>query len=210
MIRCKLRDLLGRRGTAAVEFAIFLPIMLIIFMGTVELATAYRTSAKLNAIVANIANAVSIAQATTTSGAPVSDTTIPAPYTSFARQVAPVSLPDLCYGAALGTAPYPNNGMTLNIASVTEESTGEYDEWEYDQSASGGTCSATGGTTILTNTANSPPAAVTALIKVPCDNVIIVQATLPYSGLFGLFIRSPLTLTQTAYIRWGIARPRPN
>ena len=206
----RLRDnLLGRRGSVVVEFAVFFPVLLIIFMGTVEMATAYRTEAKLNALVANVANMVSVSQAVTTAQPPNTDATVAAPYASFGSTVQTVSLPDMCAGAALGVTPYPSDGMTLDIASITQESATLNDEWEYDQTANGGVCSASlgGNGKVILNNATDTGAA-NGMINVPCDNVIIVHATLLYSGLFGLFINSPLTLTQTAYVRWSIAQAK--
>jgi Flp pilus assembly protein TadG len=36
-------DRLGRRGIAAVEFALIIPVLLVLFIGTIEVLTLYRT-----------------------------------------------------------------------------------------------------------------------------------------------------------------------
>jgi Flp pilus assembly protein TadG len=205
---------LGRRGVAAVEFALVAPVLLLIFIGTVEVATLYRTSAKLNAVAFNVAQMISL------SGSPVS--------TSVAG-VGQTAMQDICKGAAMGLAPFPTGGMTLNIASVTEEASPNalpvqppanaaysksptFDSWEWDGTvAANGTCSTVNnGDAIIsgspyqtvTNAAGTTP-----MLYVPCDNVIIVQASLTYPGIVGILLRSRPVLTQTAYVRWAFASP---
>lgn len=242
-MRLSFRYRLGRRSNASVEFAIFAPIMLLIFMGVAEMATAYRTYAKLNAVAANVAAMVSVAQAVSVQSAPASFSSATGsssqpPYTAFTPQDQEqlLSLPDACAGAVMGVAPLPTNNMQIDIASITEETspnvptsaagTGSssglstsvtYDGWEFDQSVSGTTCNPATTTTILSNvvqnssgslvSGNATATTVAGMLNEPCDNVIIVQVSLPYSGLFGLFLRSAITLQQTAFGRWAIAQP---
>lgn len=222
-LRRLLRDKLGRRGVAAVEFAIIAPVLLVLFIGTIEILTLYRTEAKLNAVAFNVAQMVSIAQSVSTAKAPIAD----AAATAFAPAQSVTSLNDICQGAILGLQPFPPSGMAVAIASVTEESgpSGQpststaysssptYDKWEADSTVSGNTCNTVGGTAILSavganaplTVATSPPD--TAMVENPCDNVIIVQASLSYPGLTGLILRSRPTLTQTAYVRWRYTAP---
>ncbi len=215
----------GRRGIAAVEFALIFPVLIPLFLGTIEILTLYRTEAKLNAIAFNVAQGVSIADAVSTATAPIASTSTGSV----------TSLNDLCKGAVLGLKPFPTTGLTIAIASITEEAgpNGQptkspaysakgpyYDEWESDSTVSNsGTCatpsyssSAPPPTLILSGTgAPAPinvamPPAATSMITDPCDNVIIVQASLTYAGLLGLMPSRP-TLTQTAYVRWRYALP---
>ena len=51
---------LGRRSIAAVEFALVMPLLLVMFIGTIEVLTLYRTEAKLNAVAFNVAQEISI------------------------------------------------------------------------------------------------------------------------------------------------------
>ena len=219
----RFKDRLGRRGVAAVEFALVMPFLLVLFLGTIEILTLYRTEAKLNAMTINIAQMLAIQNQSTTSGI----STVPS---SGAGQP---SLQNMCQGAILGLAPFPPGGMTLAIASVTLESgpTGlpstntstskaynannTYDAWESDFTVSGGTCNTASGTVIGVSNAEklattSPPSTTGAsgangLLAVPCDNAIIVQATLTYPGILGVILRNRPTLTQTAYTRWAYA-----
>jgi Flp pilus assembly protein TadG len=220
--RFKLQCVLGRRGVAAVEFALVLPVLLILFMGTVEILTLYRAEAKLNTLTINVAQMVAIQNQSTTTGI----STVPATGTSSA------TLQNICQGAVLGLAPFPANGLILNIASVTLESSkaglpststaysssNTYDMWESDFTVSGNNCTATSSTTSGTigaasakNLATTSPPSSTGtpgtlgLLAVPCDNAIIVQASLTYPGLLGIILQSRPTLTQAAYTRWRYA-----
>lgn len=220
------RRQLDRRGIAAVEFALVVPLLLILTLGTIEMLTLYRTEAKLNAFAFNVAQMVADAQAVGTQAAPIADVNASTPYLAAFSPEQVVSLPDICQGALLGVAPFPLDGMSVDIASVTQEqgpngqptsvASATYDEWEYDQSVSAGKCTAVdtaagAAQDILLSTQTSVNSSVSlamgSMIKVPCDNAIIVQASLPYSGMFGLFVAAGLVLTQTAYVRWAPALP---
>jgi Flp pilus assembly protein TadG len=208
-LRWLFQDRLGRRGIAAVEFALVIPVLLVMFIGTIEVLTLYRTEAKLNAVASNIAQMISIQASpiVLTTGTPETGT----------------SLNDICSGVIQGLQPFPSAGLTIAVASVTLESNSAglptsssahtssptNNAWEGDSKVSGGTCSTTSGTQIgLTNAftmAGGGNAGNKGLLEVPCDNAIIVQASIPYPGLTGLIVRSRPTLTQTAFARWVYA-----
>ncbi len=220
--RFKLQRLLERRGVAAVEFALVVPVLLILFMGTVEILTLYRTEAKLNALTINTAQMVAIQYQSTTNGI----STVPATGTSV------TSLQNICQGAVLGLAPFPADGLTLDIASVTLESSNAglpntstaysssntYDVWEGDFTVSGSSCNATssgtngsiGASSAKKLATTSPPSTTgtsgtSGLLAVPCDNAIIVKASLTYPGILGVILQSRPKLTQAAYTRWRYA-----
>ncbi len=204
------RQRLGRRAVAAVEFALIMPFVLVLFMGTIEISTLYRTSTKLNAVAFNVAQMISLTQTlqTANSGSGIT------------------SLTDICKGAVMGLAPFPAGGMTIKIASVTEEASQAglpqtshaytagattYDEWESDATvAADGTCAGptANADALLTGTGASAPINIVltganAMLNVPCDNVIIVQVSETYPGIVGVALPSRPTLTQTAYARWA-------
>jgi Flp pilus assembly protein TadG len=200
---------LGRRGIAAVEFALVAPLLMLLLIGSIEILTLYRTDAKLNAVAINMAQMISFAPAVTT-GTASGNTS---------------SLNDMCKGAVLGMAPLPASGLTIDVASVTEEGAPNglpksapaydasgpyYDKWEADSTvSSSGSCSTAGGTAILGNTASGNPVSYattptsTAIVELPCDNAIIVKVSVPYPGLTGLFLTSRPTLSQQIYTRWA-------
>jgi Flp pilus assembly protein TadG len=210
-----------RRGVAAVEFAllstfIFVPLII----GLVEILTLFRSEAKLATMAADTAEMVSIeAQSTTNNVTNV-----------LATSTAATSLQDVCHGAVLGLQPLPATGMTLDIAGVTMESgpngtTGKnvnsaavtYDVWEQDFTVSGTTCTPSGASGIGASAAeayatSSPPSltgtpGTSGLIEYPCDNAIVVQASMVYPGMIGLVLPSRPTLTQVSGTRWRYASP---
>jgi len=202
-----------RRSIAAVEFALVIPILLILFIGTIEVLTLYRTEAKLNALAFNAAQMVSITQAVSMNTSSPGSSTV----------ATVTSLNDICQIALLGLQPFPASGVTLAIADVTMESgqtglpavisnpafttTPSYDEWEGDfKATSGSTCAKTTTTTFTAAQAENLVTKNNAMVLDPCDNAIIVQATLKYPGITGFLLsQTAPTLTQTAFVRWPYA-----
>jgi Flp pilus assembly protein TadG len=212
---------LGKRGIAAVEFALVAPLLILIALGTIEMLTLYRTESKLNALAFNVATMVS-AQAS--------------PLALTATNTA--SLNDICTGAVYGMAPYPPGGLTIAVASVTMQrgpdgnpatntassfvynAAYSYDVWEADSTVTGHTCSTSGTNANKIGGANAialataTPTGVTCAsgagaapcgqVEVPCDNAIIVTASITYPGITGLILNSTSrpVLTQTSYTRW--------
>ncbi len=221
-----LKCLKDRRSVAAVEFALVVPLLLLMFIGTIEVITLYRAEAKLNAMTINVAQMIAVQSQSTVSGV----STIPSAGTTQA------SLQNVCQGAILGLAPFPADGMNLSIASVTLESgptglpnpatatakafstSNTYDAWESDFTVSGNSC--TPSTSNLIGLANaeqlattSPPSTTgtsgtTGMLGVPCDNALIVKATLTYPGILGIILTSRPSLTQMAFMRWRYAGPQ--
>lgn len=208
---------LGRRGVAAVEFALVMPVLLVMFIGTVEVLTLYRMEAKLNALAMNVAEMVAVEDQATTTGTGGNNgiTTLAA-----SGAAGTTSLNDICNGAVLGLRPFPASGLTVAVAGVTLESqtasTAAYDAWEGDSTVSGSACTTTAGVKIgLVNAFNLAAGAgkgftgsTSGMIEVPCDEAIIVQASMTYPGFTGIVLTSKPTLTQTAYVRWPYATPK--
>jgi Flp pilus assembly protein TadG len=200
-----------RRSIAAVEFALVVPVLLILFIGTIEVLTLYRTEAKLNALAFDAAQMVSITQAVKMNTSSAGSSTV----------ATVTSLNDICQIALLGLQPFPASGVTLAIADVTMESgptglpnpspaftaTPSYDEWEGDfKATSGSTCASTTTTTFTATQAENLVTKNNAMVLDPCDNAIIVQATLKYPGITGFLLsQTAPTLTQTAFVRWPYA-----
>lgn len=189
---------LGRRAVAAVEFAIVVPLLLVILIGTIEILTLYRTEAKLNSLAYNIAYMIS------------------AEASPLAMTANGPSVQDACAGAILGLEPFfPGPQFNVSVASVTLEPSAAssnvvgkpavYDEWEAQSTNGASGCTSTAKPLILTSV--TPPATALGMLEVPCDNVIIVRASMQYPGLTGLIVRSRPTLTQTAYVRWAFVAP---
>jgi len=220
---------LDRRAIAAVEFAIIVPILLVMFIGVVEIVTLYRTEGKVNALAFNVAQMVSV------------ELTDPPSSVPLTRNAAgQTSINDICKGAVLGLAPIPPKNLVINIASVTLEPSAQnsniaatpavFDEWEAQSTVTGTTCSTTATAAIgpavaeslattnppvntvtsnyqVDNAVGGNPAAKGA-VEVPCDNMIIVTVTMTYPGYIGDLLPTRPTLTQTAYSRFRYASPQ--
>jgi Flp pilus assembly protein TadG len=189
----KRRIFLRRKGTAAVEFAIIAPTLMLIFIATFQILLLLRTSQKLNTMVGNVAAMVAMQDPS--------------------GQLSPSTLSGICQGAVYGLDPFPANGLTLDIASVTVTTVGTtVDYWESDYAGGncspvtpaviGGAqaCSLSGGVSGATNGGMLP-----ITRGVIGDNVIIVRATLTYPGMVGLWLKTTPTLTQTTFTRWDHA-----
>jgi len=209
-----------RRGVAAVEFAIVTSLFLLpLYLGMLEAVTIYHVQAKLSAVTGYMAQIVSLQSPATglTNGVYV----IPALGTTSA------TLQDACNGAIKSMAPYPVNGMGINVASVTQQSgpnglpqsnttvyttPATYDVWEQDFTVAGGSCvpgsTATIGLANAITLATSSPAGLTntpassVMVNFPCDNAIIVKATVLYPGPLGRILLTRPTLASTSYARW--------
>jgi len=194
---------IGRRGIAAVEFALCAPMLLLLLLGTLEISMLFRTQEKLNSLAGNFAQMVANQEVAIvkTTGFTLAHSALPS------SGSAPPGLSDLCTGAMDGLQPFPAAGLKIYVASITETSVrpASYDEWEVDLN---GSCTPTGAQNI--GDLNARAIAVgngtaTALVQGQGDNAIIVRASLQYSGLVGLILTSAQTLTQTATARWRYA-----
>jgi Flp pilus assembly protein TadG len=191
---------LGQRGTAAVEFALVAPLLLVLFIGTQEMLLLYRTQAKLNAMASSVAQMMSL-QAPLTSGASL--------------VLTPVQIADVCKGASYGLQPFPPNGLSVAIASLTKitaasvnnagvtTAPANYDYWENDTG-----CGATAAP-INFGSGTSGICTQAGQLTNPQDNIIEVRGTLAYPGVVGLVLGTRPTLQQTAYARWRYANNFP-
>lgn len=106
--------LLDRKGVSAVEFAMILPFMLILFIGMVEISDAYNQDRK----VSRMANAI----------------------TDLVAQAQTVSRGDLDGVLDLGAtilAPYPADDLDIIVSSVSFDASGNASvDWSYDISGS--------------------------------------------------------------------------
>ena len=180
---------LGERGIAAVEFALVMPVLLILFIGTVEVALLYRTAGKLNEFTGNFVQMVSLQH--------------PAANTTAVLSGSAGELGDICTGATYGLQPFSPNGVTAAVASLTEISASplRYDYWEADSSCPN-KAAALGSTAVCALAVHGSGGSMFANLD---DNVLIVRATLAYPGTAGLFIGNAPTLAQTAFSRWRYA-----
>lgn len=173
------------RGVAAVEFALILPVMLVIFFGTFEvsmLLRAYLTSNRAAQIIANL-----VAQ----EGSNVAGGT-PTPFSA-------ADSTDFCKAAKLAMAPFPGGPPTggplkATIASFTTNSSGTaVADWASQDTTCGG-----GAGQLATGDASG-------LIPNKGDSVIIVKIQYTYTATLHFVLPGTFTISQTAY-----QRPRTN
>ena len=105
MIRHLRQCLRDRRAVAVVEFAIVLPLMLALTLGTFEATRAVRAKMKADVAAQTIADLI-----------------------AAQNSVNAAALTNFCNGAKLVMAPYPGSSLTAAIASVTNGSLDWHDE----------------------------------------------------------------------------------
>ncbi|RKP50619.1 TadE/TadG family type IV pilus assembly protein [Trinickia fusca] len=175
------------RGTAAMEFAVVLPIMFTLLFGIYEVVQVVRANMQLANTATSIADMVAQQSAGVTSG--------PAG-----------SLGNFCKAARMMMAPFPAEAtsgpgtFSVAIASLTHYTAGGVTiDWESD-----GSCKASAtrlgasATSLATSPTNLLPNAGS-----PGDSIIVVQASYRYLSAIQYVLPLPLVLKQTAF-----ARPR--
>lgn len=227
----KLRGGMDDRGAAAVEFAILFALFLLpLFIGMIELTTLLRAQGKLDAFAndvalmvsiessANVTNGVYTIAATGTGSNSLQDVC-----NGAVAGFAPYPTDTLKLAIASVTEEAGPNGVpsTNTSSSFVYNSTPLYNLWEQDFTVSNGQCvpaaaNTTIGVTGVTNNAinfvtSNPPNAAGGgsggLVQYPCDNGIIVQASVTYPGLLGLLLNSRPVMKQSAYQRWRFTSP---
>lgn len=104
-LACLWRD---RGGVVAVEFALILPTLLVVFIGTFEASNLVRAKMKFNEAAPAIASLVALQTSTTTTGTLTSD---------------------FCTGAAYMMAPFSTSGLNVQVNSVTNYSGTSKVDW---------------------------------------------------------------------------------
>ncbi len=216
-----------RRGVAALEFALLSTFVLLpLFLGLVEILTMLRAESKLTALTVDVAQMVSyeaqgatgITLLPTTAAGSTSMQDIcqgaitalyPFPAGTVILSIASVTVETNKNGLSSGTGNAP-----VYSASPT------YDVWETDFKVTGSTCTTTSGTGAgMSNTnigtanaellaTTSPPSTTgttgySGMLAVPCDNAIIVKASMTYPGIIGVVLRTRPVLSQTSFARWA-------
>lgn len=184
-----LRFARNTRGTAALEFAIVLPLVCTILFVTFELVQVVRAGMQVSRAATSIADMVAQQSAGVSSGRTGS-----IGYFCRAAQLTMLPLPT---GATSGAGAFG-----VSIVSVTNYSgVGAQVDWESDRS-----CKAAG--TPLRATAVSlatAPINLVANAGKPGDSVIVVRVFYHYHSALQYLLPGDLVLTQTAF-----ARPRGN
>ena len=211
-----LRELFRQEdGTAALEFALLVPLLAFLFFGTVEAALVLRASWKVASAAQAIANLV----AQQVDGVSASTTG---------------SLANFCEAGELVMTPYPTGGslgvpyaFTADIVSVTNLGGTVAADWEIDTgpkcaTTSDGTgfkaAAVTRASTPISGTGTGLPSCTTTgtVDLLPCayDSIIMVQVSYNYSSPFQFILPSgyglglPTSFGTTTLTGLGYARPR--
>ncbi|MGH7093937.1 MAG: TadE/TadG family type IV pilus assembly protein [Stellaceae bacterium] len=158
-----------RRGVVAIEFAFALPILCTMVFSMYEVAQGISCYYKLMDAANSVADLIS---QTTTSEGGIGNTDFDNYYTA----------------GELVMTPNPGNKLELAIASVlfTKKAAFSKIDWQVTRGAAATMKKAT----LKTATAN---------LAVASSGVIVVQATYTYSSVLNYFIKTPITMTYTAY-----------
>jgi Flp pilus assembly protein TadG len=174
---------LGTSGTAAVEFALVAPLLIMMLFGVTEETAVLRAQMKVSHAAGVLATMIAAQTSTVTPGTAG-------------------TLGNLCYGAKLTLTPLGTAPFAAAIASVTTSASGSSTstamDWESDTSCP--TAAKAIGATAAVGIATSA-----RLVPNAGDSMIIVQASYTYTATTHFVLAPSYTLTQSAY-----ARPRTN
>ncbi len=155
------------RGIAAVEFALILPLMLMIYLGLVELSRGMRTSQKLDLVVHTLADltAQKLDGGTATGQAGMTETDISAVFSAAATLMAPL--------------PVNTMQMTISEVNITGTPTATPTSWEAKTSWSVKRNGAAARPCQVLNPANSNPVSLTTM---PVAYTSVVNGVKPTTG----------------------------
>jgi Flp pilus assembly protein TadG len=163
------------RGAAAIEAAIILPLLVMIFAGMVEMSQAFTVKRRVYTVASAAADLVAQSQTVTTS--------------------------DLNDIASIGTQlmlPFSSTGLTLTITSVAENSQSKITvQWSCSWSNLSSSANCTAGGAAYTGLPSG--------LLNPGQSVIIGQTSYPYKPAIGEFLTGGLTFTASSYFRPRLA-----
>lgn len=171
------------RAVSAVEFAILLPLLLVLYIGGAETGQAiaiYRKVSLTSYTLADLVSQYSAVCATTTSNS---------------SQVG--SLPDLLSISTSVMLPYAATGAQMVVAGISNKSGSNNVDWSYGLNATSWTTNA------------APPTGITvasSVIPNSGDQVVVVQTNYTYTSAFSTVMKdiwgSPsITLSSVAFVR---------
>ncbi len=164
------------RGIAAVEFALLLPLIAVMFFGTYEVTQILRLNLKLS----HAAGAV---------------TQIIAKQSSSVTPGPGGTLGNICSGAAMVMSPFPGGPLAAAIVSVTNRGGNPTVDWESDNScASAASPLGSVGAIALATTPNN-------LIPNAGDSIVVVKADYAYSGISSVVLPKTITFSQLSFTR---------
>jgi Flp pilus assembly protein TadG len=163
------------RGSVAIESAIIFPVLVLIFLGMVEMSQAFTVKRRVQNVANSTADLVAQSQTVTTS-----------------------DLNDIASIGAQLMLPFSSTGLTLTITSVAEDTQSKVTvQWSCSWSSlsSSANCTATG----------SAYTGLPSGLLNPGQSVIIGRVAYPYTPSIGEFLTGGLTFTASSYYRPRLA-----
>jgi len=170
------RFAVSRRATAAIEFAIIMPVLLILFLGSYDAGNAIAVYAKVRAATYSLAAITNqYGDGTNPNYSPISTTTMTAITGA---------------GAAI-LAPYSSTPITLVISQIkATSSTAQTLSWSYSPTTGAAlTAAPTLPSNFASNSCNS---------TYPCY-FILASVSYSFTPMFGAFMTGPITLSDSLY-----------
>ena len=161
----------GERGTIAIEAAIILPLLVLIFLGMVELSQALTVKRRVQSVASTTADLVAQSETVTTA-----------------------QLNDIASIGSQLMLPFSSTGIALTIASVAEDSQNHITvQWSCSWAtlSSSANCSASGAAYT-----GLPSGLLSA-----GQSVIIGKTSYPYTPAIGEFLTGGLTFSSSSYFR---------
>ena len=156
----------GREASAAVEFALVLPIMLTMYLGSMELGQAFSVDQRITIIAGTVGDLVARADGS------ISGTTLDSYFQAAQAIVGPFSTTGL---KQVVTVVHVDNAGVTNV--------------EWSKGYNGGSPKATGVAY------PGPNAIPTAMLAISHNSIVVVsEATYAYTPLLGLFFKQPFNL----------------
>lgn len=157
---------LGREASAAVEFALVLPIMLTMYLGSIELGQAFSVDQRITIIAGTVGDLVARADGS------ISATTLNS-YFEAAQAI---------------VGPFPTTGLKQVVTVVNVNNSGATTV-EWSKGYNGGAPKAAGVAY------PGPHAIPPEVLNISHNSIVVVsEASYPYQPLLGLFFRQPFNL----------------
>jgi len=175
-----------RRGISAVEFAILLPVMVSLYIGTVEISQAVGINRKVTLTANTVANLV----------------------TQYASISAGTQMPDILQASASVLTPYQLSNATVVVSCIYIDAQGNA-KVDWSQTLNG--TARTSGSTIPIPSTDSSGSGVGHGLDIANTTLVLGEVTYAYTPQLGYIITGTLTLSSSMYMRPRIStNTQPN
>ena len=156
----------AREAVAAVEFALVMPLLLMLYLGSLELSQLINIDQRVTNIAGTVGDLVSRTNGT----------------------IAAATLTDYFKAATAIISPFPTTGLTQVVTLVKVDASTSVATVVWSQAYNGGTAK-------IVNSVYGPAALPTAITSISKGSYVVVsEANYPYLPLLGLFFKSTFNL----------------